>query len=60
LIHKRPRASRIFPTLAPTQVAGPVRFRVRSDEVLIIYAVGTFPDTFNILSQRVATGPLAE
>jgi hypothetical protein len=52
--------SRIYPALAPTQVAGPVRFRVRSNEILAIYAVGTFPDTFNILSQRIPTGPLPE
>jgi hypothetical protein len=41
-------------------VAGPVRFRVRSNEILAIYAVGTFPDSFNILSQRIPTGPLPE
>ena len=52
--------SRIYPALAPTQVAGPVRFRARSNEILAIYAVGTFPDTFNILSQRIPTGPLPE
>jgi len=52
--------SRIFPTLSETQVAGPVRFRARSNEVLVIYAVGTFPDSFNILSQRIPTGPLSE
>lgn len=52
--------ARIFPTKTETQVAGPVRFRVKNNEILAIYAVGTFPETFNLLAQRIPTGPLPE
>jgi hypothetical protein len=50
--------ARIFPTLSETRVAGPAGVPVVSNELLIVYAVGTFPDTFELLAQSFTTGPL--
>lgn len=50
--------ARIFPYLSDTKVAGPAAFRVRPNQITIVYAVGTFPDTFNLLAQSFSAGPL--
>lgn len=50
--------ARIFPYLAETKVAGPVRLPIESNQILIVYAVGTFPDTFGLVAQSFAAGPI--
>lgn len=50
--------ARFYPNLSDTQVFGPAGYRVRSDKISLVYAVGTFPDTFSLIAQQVDAGPL--
>lgn len=48
--------ARIYPTLSDTRVFGPTGFRNRPGKITLVYAVGTFPDTFGLIAQQIDAG----
>jgi hypothetical protein len=50
--------ARFYPTLSDTRVFGPAGFRNRPGKITLVYAVGTFPDTFSLIAQQIDAGPL--
>lgn len=48
--------ARFYPAGSDTRVFGPAGYRVQSGDVSIVYAVGTFPDTFSLIAQKFDAG----
>lgn len=48
--------ARFYPSLTDTSVFGPAGFRNRPNTITVVYAVGTFPDTFGLIAQQFEAG----
>ena len=48
--------ARFYPAGTDTRVFGPAGYRVQTGDISIVYAVGTFPDTFSLIAQKFDAG----